>query len=62
MAVVVGLVRTCFSCPAAVGLAGNGDCGRWFTTMDNHDGFVGDTVLSEVGDPGAVSERHEGGS
>ncbi|KZR72716.1 hypothetical protein PMIT1312_00031 [Prochlorococcus marinus str. MIT 1312] len=30
--------------------------------MDNHDGFGGDTILGEVGNPGAVSERHERGS
>ncbi|KZR75685.1 hypothetical protein PMIT1323_01979 [Prochlorococcus marinus str. MIT 1323] len=28
--------------------------------MDNHDGFGGDTILGEVGNPGAVSERHLG--
>ncbi|KZR64504.1 hypothetical protein PMIT1303_01549 [Prochlorococcus sp. MIT 1303] len=63
MAIVVDLVKTYFSCSAAVvNSARDGDCGSRFTAMDKGDGFHQLSVLGEVGDPGAVSERHERGS
>ncbi|WP_156486944.1 hypothetical protein [Prochlorococcus sp. MIT 1303] len=56
-------MKTYFSCSAAVvNSARDGDCGSRFTAMDKGDGFHQLSVLGEVGDPGAVSERHERGS
>ena len=46
------------SSPVAVGSAGDGDLGSYFTIMDKGDGFHNLPVLGEVGNPGAVSERH----
>ena len=46
---------------AVVNSARDGDCGSCVTAMDKGDGFHQLFVLGEVGDPGAVSERHESG-